>query len=327
MIFIYYLSLIATVGQLKGRDVVYIHYRRRFKACVAAWRRLCGVAYRGVVRTGGWMAVPAICLFLVTTIYAQTGNGPTNLNVSLVGQDVVELTWDPPAVDGASVNHYDIRYEEQTGALQGWENGTIGALGSATSTQLLLRNRTQARYYTYRMFAVRNGVESEWSNSVTYDADTDAVVALPAAPGGLTASPRDGAIGLSWDDPADATIVNYQLRYAPGGMTSPPNWTGVVWSDIAGSDAGTTDHDVTDLIAGTEYTFEMRARNAAGVGDSSVVTATPGLPSPPVNLSSTPGDGSVRLTWDDPGDVRITGYQRHVQHCHGPGTGLDGHHA
>ena len=248
-------------------------------------------------------------LFLATSVYAQAGSGPTNLRVSLVGQNRLELTWDAPAVDVASVSHYNIRYNEQTGDLRAWGNGTYGALGTATRAEVVLGNRSRARYYTYRMHAVRNGVESEWSNSVTYDADGDTVVELPVAPGRLTALPRDGEVGLSWDDPSDATIVVYQLRFTPGGVSAPPDWTHVVWSDIAGSDAVTTVHAVAELTDGTEYTFEVRARNAAGVGDSSVVTATPGLPSPPVNLSATPGDASVRLTWDNPGDVTITGYQ------------------
>ncbi len=91
----------------------------------------------------------------------------------------------------------------------------------------------------------------------------------PRAPEGLSASAGDGAVTLSWDDPTDAAITKYRIRYAETNASLP------AWSDISGSGASTTTHDVMDLTNDTEYTFELRAQATDTPGDSSVVTGTP----------------------------------------------------
>ncbi len=68
----------------------------------------------------------------------------------------------------------------------------------------------------------------------------------PAKPTGLTATPGDGEMTLTWNDPSNSSITEYE--YA--------QWTGsepgtLTWNDISGSGENTTTHTVTGLDNGT----------------------------------------------------------------------------
>ena len=123
---------------------------------------------------------------------------------------------------------------------------------------------------------------------------------LFAAPSNLTAAPGAGQVTLSWDDPETTEISKYQLKIDNG-----------AFADIPNSDAATTSHTVTSLTDGTSYTFELRAYDSSAAGPSAELTAYPvlGPTDPPDNLQATPADSQVTLTWDDPGNSAITGYQ------------------
>ena len=117
-----------------------------------------------------------------------------------------------------------------------------------------------------------------------------------AAPSGLSASPSDGQVALSWTDPSDATITGYELRYKAGSGAYGS------WADISGSGANTTSHTVTGLTNGTAHSFELRAENSTGAGSSATVSATPdavpGLVSG-VTAAAT-GAAAASVTWTAP---------------------------
>ena len=74
---------------------------------------------------------------------------------------------------------------------------------------------------------------------------------------------------------------------------------------------------VTGLTNGRRYTFAVRAVNAAGGGEVARVTVTSGTTGPgaPRNLSGSPGDKQVTLTWDAPssdGGSTITRYEYEI---------------
>ena len=109
---------------------------------------------------------------------------------------------------------------------------------------------------------------------------TNDTAAEPGAPGGLTATPGNAQVSLSWtapDSDGGSAITKYQYRYkADSGSFG--NWTDVP----DGSDAGTETGDetgvtVTSLTNGTAYTFEVRAVNGEGNGAAATATATPTL--------------------------------------------------
>ncbi len=102
-------------------------------------------------------------------------------------------------------------------------------------------------------------------NTSTADTVDITVIAVPAAPAGLAATAGDGGVALAWDDPGNDTINKYQV--STNGGTS--------FADIVGSDKNTTEHTITGLDNGTEYTFALRAVNDSGPGAVSTVSATP----------------------------------------------------
>ena len=91
---------------------------------------------------------------------------------------------------------------------------------------------------------------------------------VSAKANGLTATPGDTRVGLSWDNPNNSTIAKWQY--------STDN--GATWTDIPSSDSNTTSHTLTSLTNGTEYTFQVRAVDSSDtlVGQTlGEVTATP----------------------------------------------------
>lgn len=96
----------------------------------------------------------------------------------------------------------------------------------------------------------------------------------PAAPASLTAAAGEGRVALSWPAVADAstyTVYRWQAPAAVGGVT---NYTS---QPLAVATVTATAYDVTDLVNGEEYFFEVRANDAATNGGppSATASATP----------------------------------------------------
>ena len=138
--------------------------------------------------------------------------------------------------------------------------------------------------------------------------DDDEVPGKPA----LSAAFGDRAATLNWSapgDPGTSPIDGYDYRRsADGGTTWDPDW-----SEVPGG-ASAASHTVESLVNGTEYTFEVRARSAAGDGEASdpamVTPAT--APDAPTGLTAA-GNGQTKidLNWTAPartGGAAIAGY-------------------
>ena len=214
---------------------------------------------------------------------------PTGL-VATPSNGQVTLTWTDPA--NVSITGYEVSVDDGVT----WSD--IAASG-ATTTSHTVTGLTNGTAYTFKVRAVVTD-----SNDDPVDgAESAAAATTPVgAPTGLSATPGDGQVTLTWTDPENAAITKYQISS-----------DGVTWSDIAASGASTTSHTVTGLTNGTAYTFGVRAvvtdsssSDVAGAGRNA--RATPGLDAP-TDLKATPGDGQVTLEWTDPSDTRITGYE------------------
>ena len=116
----------------------------------------------------------------------------------------------------------------------------------------------------------------------------------PGAPTGLTPTANDKQVALAWKAPTSGDApTGYHVRYGPGDF----------WSDWADTDSMAA-HTVTGLDNGTEYTFEVRATNAAGNGPAASVKATPMGPDPGPQVvvkevkvnTSVPESGGLEVT-------------------------------
>ena len=133
----------------------------------------------------------------------------------------------------------------------------------------------------------------------------------PDAPRNLIGETSNGSVILSWDSPNDSSVTGYRiLRRA---LETELNLTTLV------ADTGSTSATYTDAsaVAGVRYAYRVIAISPAGESRESnfvnvqvqVASASPGVPDKPQNLSGSVSGGNIVLTWDDPSDSTITGYQ------------------
>ncbi|MCY4174075.1 MAG: fibronectin type III domain-containing protein, partial [Cyanobacteria bacterium MAG CAR3_bin_5] len=117
-------------------------------------------------------------------------------------------------------------------------------------------------------------------------------------PTGLTATPgpSSGQVTLSWTNPNNSNITEYQYRQGSG---DPLVWDS--WTEIASSDKDTVSHTVSGLTNGTQYSFQVRAVAGTVNGASSdEVSATP-----VITLSLAPG-GAVTVRENTDSEVVFT---------------------
>ncbi|MHA2275864.1 MAG: fibronectin type III domain-containing protein, partial [Candidatus Kariarchaeaceae archaeon] len=148
--------------------------------------------------------------------------------------------------------------------------------------------------------------------SATTDRGTTTVtfqeIITPGAPQSPLIAPTgsDGQVSLSWSAPSSdggSPVTDYNIYRSTtsgGPYTQVGTTTSLSYVDSA-------------VTNGIEYFYVIRAVNVKGEGsDSTEVSDVPiGAPSPPQNLSGTPGSGQVSLTWEAPvsdGGSAITGY-------------------
>ena len=114
----------------------------------------------------------------------------------------------------------------------------------------------------------------------------------PGAPTGLTATAGDGSATMAWNDPGDASITGYRYQIQEDGG----DWGGQ--TPIAGSGAGTTSHEVTGLVNGSEYQFKLQALNADGASPAAQAQVSlPALLPGPANVTITRGTGTLTASW------------------------------
>jgi predicted phage tail protein len=213
------------------------------------------------------------------------------------GDGQVTLSWTAPASDGGSpVTGYNVYKGTKSGGETGPANGTL-----VTATGYKVTGLVNGTTYYFRVTAVNRVGEGPAS------AEASAIpVTMPGAPGGLTVSPGDARVTLSWTAPASdggSPVTGYNVYYATSA-----DFTGAARIP-RGTDTAVT---LTGLVNGTTYYFRVTAVNRVGEGPASAeakaVPAT--VPGAPVGLTATPGKSKVTLAWAAPasGGSPITGY-------------------
>ena len=228
---------------------------------------------------------------------------PTGLAVDSQTHNSITLSWDDPG--DSAIQSYQVlrRLADQFAAVV-----IVNDTGSSdtTFTDTTVQPNMQ---YVYRIRA-RDSVGlspvSASVNAETAEEPDD----VPAAPTGLAVdSQTHNSITLSWDDPDDSTIQSYQVLRRLASQTD----LAVLVDDTGSTSATFTDPAVEPI---TRYVYSIKARNAVGLSDESVVvnagtTKEPDdIPAAPTGLAAgSQTHNSVTLSWDDPGDNTIQSYQ------------------
>ena len=241
----------------------------------------------------GWGSITFTVLQIRVNGQIRAPAAPMNLSAT-PDDGQVTLSWANPANN--TITKYQYRRKTDTGTYGSWTD--IPNSGD-TTTSYTVTGLTNGTQYTFAVRAVNAGGNGA-ASTVT------ATPALaPTAPTNLEAEVGDRRIGLTWDDPGDSTIDEYEYSTDGGSF-----------SVISGSDDTTTSYTVTGLTNGTQYTFAVRAVNAGGNGAESTVTAKPLWPAP-TGLVATPGQGRVTVEWnnghDDIDDYYIYVYEDRVR--------------
>ncbi len=193
-------------------------------------------------------------------------DAPTGLTAT-PGDRLVNLAWVAPTVTGGStVTGYSIRWR-----VIGTTTWSTPVNRSASPRSYTVTGLLSGSSYEIEVYAV-NAVGASALPATT----TATVPTVPDAPTGLTATPGNRQVSLSWSVPADggAAIVDYQVWMRAGSTGS--------WSRADGATPSTTTtFTATGLRNGVSYSFIVYAVNSAGRGPASATrAATPYDPRP-----------------------------------------------
>ncbi|MFG1605008.1 fibronectin type III domain-containing protein [Actinoplanes sp. NPDC049265] len=232
-----------------------------------------------------------------TVTPATTPGAPTGV-VATAGNTVINLAFQGPVSDGGSaLTGYDSSIDNGTS----WQPLTVtGTLLAQTATLSGLTNATAYTVILRARNAIGTGPASAGVSATPRGS--------PNAPAGLTATPGNGMLSLSFTTPGDGgyPILAYQVSTDDGGN----------WAVLPVTTSGTTNTaTVTGLANGSAYQLRVRAVNLAGAGASSAavpVALDALVPDTPTGLTAVAGSTTVALNFQPPastGGSPITGYE------------------
>ena len=194
-----------------------------------------------------------------------------------------------------------MQYREQGAA--DWVDWTH----TGTGTDAEITGLTNGQEYQVRVAAVNDQGTGPYTPP---EKDTPfAREDLPGPPRNLVLTPGDGKIDVSWDAPSDRgnpPLKGYWMHWRKPGQPDR-----VLWYDDTGD---TVRRTITGLTNGQAYEVWVRAGNDHGGGpQAGPMRATPEKsaeppepdrpPTAPRNLTLTPGDEQIEVSWDPPADM------------------------
>ena len=224
-----------------------------------------------------WISIKSLFAVIIVII---TGCGDRDIPVptgvtATPGNGQVTIAW----TAGKDVTSYNIYWSATPGVTIG--NGT--KITGATSPYVHLGLINGATYY-YIVTAVNKDGESTPSPQVS------ATLALPE-PTGVTATPGNGRVTLSWTAVSGAASYNIYWSTTPG----------VAIANGAKITGAASPYIQVGLSNGTTYYYVVTAVEGNGESTpSSQVSAIPSAaptPAAPTGVTATPGNGRVTIAW------------------------------
>ena len=284
---------------------------------------------KGLIRR--WTLAAALALFAAATLItaapnAQAQQAPGSVDsVTLTRSDgSITASWNAPA--GAT--KYHVTYNDGTG----WR-APVDDHRNIQSTSITF-SADNAKTYVVGVRAGNDNAQwSGWVNSPAAGPYTPPSNNPPSnnppatAPGpvsSITLTRADGSVTADWDAPSGAT--KYHVTYNDGtGWHAPVDDHRNVPTNSLTFNADNAKTYVVGVRAGNDVGWSAW-RNSPSAGPYTPPTPEP-TPAPtpeptpeitppaaPTGLTATAGNGSVTLSWNDPSDSSITGYEYNVNH-------------
>ncbi len=228
---------------------------------------------------------------------AEAPGAPTGVEVAISGEagDALDVSWTAPEESGTS---------DVTGYVVQWKSGdgdySADNASSESGTSATFDGLTQGDTYTFRVAAVSDDGQSDWSDEAS---GTPAVA--PGLVGELTSTPGNGTLTLSWTAPADdggGEITGYLISWRTGRQASADT------AEVAGDATG---YIITGLMNSSSYSVWVEAINAVGNGEAASVptgannasvSPAPTAATAPQNVTVTPSDTALAVSWTAPAD-------------------------
>ncbi|UCH88105.1 MAG: right-handed parallel beta-helix repeat-containing protein [Thermoplasmata archaeon] len=219
----------------------------------------------------------------VSVIIVTKPSAPRNLS-AVAGDSFINLSWDTPDFNGGSeIIEYILSKRIQ-------DNHNSYQIEPGNVTNYVDYNVVNGETYIYRIQARNIKGDSKFSVEVSATPKT-----IPSCPVGLTATPGEDHIGLSWDTPSSdggSTITHYRIYkgIAPGVLKFRAKASALLF------------YKDTQVTEGVTYYYNISAVNAEGESAyTDEVNATiVKLPSKPVQLAIETGDSFINITWRPP---------------------------
>jgi hypothetical protein len=189
-----------------------------------------------------------------------------------------------------------------TGTLTGYniyrESTLIGTTEQTSFTDTEPPNAINQTYYVTALYSNPTGESDQWS--------AYASTAAFYPPQGLTATPGNGQMTLSWtlfeDEPATRGLSGFEV-YVDDVQDN---------EELIPLDQNS--YIVTELTNGTSYTFKVKALYTTPNGENeATIDAIPVMYYPPATFTATSGNAQITLNWTAPldGGATVTEYKIH----------------
>jgi uncharacterized protein (DUF1800 family) len=194
-------------------------------------------------------------------------------------------------VDDEVSNHGSVTFEVWLDGVKALTSPVLHGTDKAMSINIQVGGKTELKLIVLDGGDGLSYDHADWAGARVLPVAGGGVV-VPPPPTGLTATPGDKQVTLSWSASAGAATYSLFRGTTSNGEGSTPIKTGITGTSFVNG----------DLTNGTTYFFKITAVNSTGTsGMSNEASAKPAaavaLP-PPTGLAAAAGDKQVLLTWN-----------------------------